>query len=181
MKRLNIVLISIYVALIALLLFQCSTYQKPLAEPTIIVPPRPEPAPEPEQIRTYPTPPQEIGGTGDLKITLLWDFFADIDLHVTEPDGTHLYFDHKRNPISSGFLDVDNRMGGVDAAENIFWQHAPRGRYTVRLHYFSPSILNSRSDSGVATVYIFYRGEQRTYQVPMTQVGQDATVITFEI
>ena len=30
---------------------------------------------------------RNTGQTGDLKVTLLWDFYGDIDLHVMQPNG----------------------------------------------------------------------------------------------
>ena len=42
----------------------------------------------------------------------------DIDLHVKEPKGDHLYFGH-RNGRQGGQLDVDNTWGY--GPENIYW------------------------------------------------------------
>ena len=34
---------------------------------------------------------QHTGQSGNLKITLLWNFQGDIDLHVTQPNGKTIY------------------------------------------------------------------------------------------
>lgn len=148
MKALKIILGAVYVVLIILLfLFSCKGCHKeePAKEEEevtdTIQPQEPEPDPEPE-----PQPAdQEIideadshGEKGDLKITLLWDYQADMDLHVIEPDGTHIYFNHARS-ISGGYLDVDNTHGGPGAGENIYWDNPPSGIYQVYVHYYSAS------------------------------------------
>lgn len=44
--------------------------------------------------------------TGFFSATLTWDGYGDVDLHVVEPDSTHVYFNR---PIGrAGYLDVDN-------------------------------------------------------------------------
>jgi hypothetical protein len=80
-------------------------------------------------------------GTGDVRITLVWDDTNDLDLHVIDPNGEEIFFD---NPISTsgGRLDVDANAGcsGTTSSprENIFWPTglAPTGTYTVRVVYF---------------------------------------------
>jgi len=80
----------------------------------------------------------DIGETGDLKITLLWDYKADMDLHVLEPSGFHIYHAKKNSP-SGGHLDIDNISGGTNSAENIYWQNPPSGSYRVFVRYYSPA------------------------------------------
>jgi hypothetical protein len=74
-------------------------------------------------------------GTGDVQLTLEWESNADLDLAVTEPDGTTIYFGATGPTATGGALDVDSNIncdndGGV---ENIFWPtgDAPSGTYTV--------------------------------------------------
>jgi hypothetical protein len=43
--------------------------------------------------------------SGELQVTLIWNTDADMDLHVREPDGTHVYFANKTG--TSAFLDHD--------------------------------------------------------------------------
>ena len=87
---------------------------------------------------------------GDLKITLLWDFEGDIDLHVIEPNGNEIFWDNKVDRSTGGTLDVDNRRGGHASAENIYWEQPPKGQYKVYLHYFDKS-----SSSGVVELHDF--------------------------
>lgn len=121
MKTQKTALISIYVILLLLFLLACfRTCRRQDAE-TGSVEERAE----------------EIGHDGRLKITLLWDFPGDIDLHVREPNGFEIYFEDKRDVRTGGFLDVDNRIGGVGSAENTYWETPPSGRYSVWLVYYS--------------------------------------------
>ena len=86
---------------------------------------------------------------GDPQFTLIWDAKSvDIDLHVMEPQGDHLYFGH-RNGKQGGELDVDNTWGY--GPENIYWLvpsggrkskvklkgPGPPGAYRWSVHYYA--------------------------------------------
>ena len=53
--------------------------------------------------------PEKRMGNGPITITFTWDVPFDIDLHVIEPDGTHVYWINKKG--NSGYLDVDDVTG----------------------------------------------------------------------
>ncbi len=75
--------------------------------------------------------------TGDPQFTLLWDTGADLDLHVIEPGGAHIYWVEKGRPTKlGGTLDVDNVKGF--GPENVYWQHGqgPPGEYKWYVQYF---------------------------------------------
>jgi len=79
---------------------------------------------------------------GFLRCSLHWFNYDDLDLHVTEPGGSEIYFGHK-NGYSGGVLDVDMNAGSGktrDAVENIIWTDPSRirtGSYRVRVHNFA--------------------------------------------
>ena len=85
-------------------------------------------------------------GTGDLAFRLLWQGQSDLDLHVEDPAGEHLYFGH-REAASGGVLDVDCNAGTgrlcARPLENVFWREggAPDGEYRVwvRAHAVIPA------------------------------------------
>ena len=52
------------------------------------------------------SPQDEKGHRGFFTATLTWDGEGDVDLHALEPNGTHVFYAHKRGPV--GELDVDN-------------------------------------------------------------------------
>jgi hypothetical protein len=72
---------------------------------------------------------------GDPQFTLIWDTDADLDLHVIEPGGSHIYWEY-RDGKRGGQLDVDDVDG--QGPENIFWKKdaGPRGDYKWWVHYY---------------------------------------------
>ncbi|HET8621203.1 MAG TPA: DUF6777 domain-containing protein, partial [Acidimicrobiales bacterium] len=79
-------------------------------------------------------------GTGDVQVTLSWASDSDLDLHVTEPDGTEIDYINTGPTSTGGELDVDSNIncdndGGV---ENVFWPvgEAPSGSYAVSVEGF---------------------------------------------
>lgn len=97
-------------------------------------------------------------GTGKLQISLSWDQPNDVDLHVTEPNGTRIYY---ANPYSfnGGTLDIDSNAGcGIDNInnENITYADDPNvvienGEYLVEVHLWSNcSVPDNTSYSVVA-------------------------------
>ncbi len=88
-------------------------------------------------------------GTGDIQISVAWTDTADVDLHVIDPAGGHLYFGTD-SIASGGRLDLDanaachkNTLSDGSQAyvsnENVFWPvgGAPSGQYIVYLDYWS--------------------------------------------
>ena len=80
--------------------------------------------------------------TGDLRCSLSWFNHDDLDLHMTEPDGTEIYYNNKRPPRSTGRLDVDMNAGYGSTrtpVENITYPSRSRmkeGTYKLSVHQF---------------------------------------------
>ena len=93
---------------------------------------------------------REGAQSGAVSISLAWDSDADLDLHVTCPDGDRIYYGSRR--ACGGELDVDMNAGGrrsAEPVENVVWADAPpSGSFTVAVDNF-----NSRSDGDEATPY----------------------------
>ena len=53
--------------------------------------------------------PTTEGSQGFFTVTLTWDGSGDVDLHVFEPSGSHVYYSATQG--GSGYLDVDNTSG----------------------------------------------------------------------
>jgi hypothetical protein len=102
---------------------------------------------------------EPVLGTGDVQVTLRWESNADVDLHVTEPDGTELWYGNKGPSATGGQLDVDSNVGCEQEAsvENVFWPTggAPTGAYTVAVTGFEIDGCGS----GDYTVTAKVRGE----------------------
>ncbi len=121
---------------------------------------------------------QEIGNIGNLKVTLMWDFEGDIDLHVIEPSGREIYYRNPQDPTTGGTLDVDNQAGGTGSAENIYWANPPSGVYKIFLFYYQPSRATGAIGSGDCNVVVMQEGKSpKTYSVPMNSVS-DRKVVT---
>jgi len=87
---------------------------------------------------------RDIGATGNLKVTLLWENDqVDLDLHILEPNGFEIcYKDGQREDSQTGGqLDIDwipNNTIGTPIGENIFWENPPRGVYKVWVECYQP-------------------------------------------
>lgn len=56
-------------------------------------------------LETMPAP-EQIASNGFWTAILTWDGSGDVDLHVNEPSGSHVFYNNKMGV--SGYLDVDN-------------------------------------------------------------------------
>lgn len=88
---------------------------------------------------------KQAGGRvdADLRCSLSWFNFDDLDLHMTEPGGEEICYHHKNSLRTSGQLDVDMNAGGGhtrSAVENIFYPHKEKmleGMYRLFVHQYS--------------------------------------------
>lgn len=198
MKSLKTILGLTYPILILLLLLNnckgCSSEEPTISEEPDIMPPPahlvdslPAQVPELDEVEIDTTSTEvvrqaeAVGSTGALKITLLWNFHADIDLHVKQPTGKEIYYKEKQDLSTGGYLDVDNREGGDGAAENIFWNDPPKGQYLVGLEYFNKA-LSGRAESGNCTIVVFQEGrEPVAYNVNMSTIKEFKTILSINI
>lgn len=77
-------------------------------------------------------------GAGQVQVSVSWDRDSDVDLHVIDPNGEEIYWDH-RGSASGGVLDLDSNADcelDHKRNENVTWKKAPPGRYTVRVDYY---------------------------------------------
>lgn len=174
MKVLKAILVAIYPILIALLLLlnlkACDRQNE--------TPPQGEVTDTTEEVRQA----QEVGKTGNLKVTLLWDFFGDIDLHVTQPNGYEIFYDNRTDSETGGYLDVDNVNGGNGSAENIYWEKPQKGNYSISLVYYQPSRSMNLIQSGTCTVVVFQQGKSPiTYKVRMDNVRDQKHIANISI
>lgn len=118
-----------------------------------------------------------------LKISLLWNFEGDIDLAVKQPSGRIIDRWNKKDSISGGRFDGDdNRLGGTDSKESVFWKHPREGKYLVILTYYSPSVITQKAGSGFCGIVVERGGhEPQVYNVMMSRVKEVKDVIEIEI
>lgn len=82
--------------------------------------------------------------TGDVCCRLAWNNRDDLDFHMCEPGGSHIYFGNKRyRSRCGGMLDVDaNGMDGIreNPVENIFYAHSSSmvdGQYRLVVNQYT--------------------------------------------
>ena len=108
-------------------------------------------------------------GSGALQISLSWDNTADVDLWVTDPSGTRIYWDNTFSQ-TGGNLDRDDTDGY--GPENIFWEDAPDGSYRVEVnHYFGATPARY-------IVTINGLGTSRQFTGTLSQLGQTDLITT---
>lgn len=111
---------------------------------------------------------KQAGGnvTGDLCCRLSWFNTDDLDLHMLEPDGGHIYFNARHSYTTSGTLDVDMNVQGerTDPVENIFYKNRrdmKEGVYYLVVHQFKQRNYDNKTQGFV--VEFDYLGEVRTF------------------
>ena len=90
---------------------------------------------------------KNAGGNIDAELCcrLAWSNADDLDLHMMEPRGTHIYYENRRRlSLHGGMLDVDmngcDQVNNVDPVENIFYKHVSSmrpGSYVLKVHCYS--------------------------------------------
>jgi hypothetical protein len=133
---------------------------------------------------------REGAKVGDVTITLLWDDYNDLDLHVFTPNGTEIYFGNR--DADGGHLDVD--MNGMDRSskepiENVFFGDADRGiqamkgKYKVVVENFAYHDRERNSSFAVPfRVVVRKNGEASEYrgETPAGMTRYPVTAVEFE-
>ena len=177
MKTLKTVLFSTYALLAILLLINYNT-NKTEASTRSSDTLTEEPVDTADVVRTA----EKVGNNGALKVTLLWNFEGDIDLHVKQPNNKEIYYDHKNDASTGGALDVDNQNGGNGSAENIYWARPPKGEYTIQLVYYQQSKSTGVVGSGICKVVVFQEGKApQTYTTEMSEVKETKNILKIKI
>jgi hypothetical protein len=73
-----------------------------------------------------------------VQVSISWDADSDVDLHVVDPNDNEVYW-RDDEVASGGKLDLDSNADcelDHKRNENITWESAPSGTYTVRVDYY---------------------------------------------
>ena len=102
---------------------------------------------------------QHRAGSGDIRVSLMWNNRNDIDLHVFDPRGEEISFRNRR-ARSGGLLDIDMNATQplrAPAVENVFWpdRAAPSGTYRIYVNHYG---VNDRMNDTDFTVRVLVRG-----------------------
>jgi hypothetical protein len=74
----------------------------------------------------------------EIRCSLIWEGYTDLDLHCYTPSGIDIYYGHRRDNYG-GWLDVDANGGHATTktpVENIRWSIARSGHYRFWVHNF---------------------------------------------
>jgi Ca-activated chloride channel family protein len=123
--------------------------------------------------------------TGDVRVSLMWNNYNDLDLHVIAPSREEIYYSHRRSRCG-GVLDVDMNAGGPESntpVENIYWPKggAPKGQYSVIVQNYAYHRRVGRITK--FTVEVFNRGEVSQYTGTISGTGprSDVAVCSFSL
>ena len=115
---------------------------------------------------------------GELRTSLSWYNYDDLDLHVTEPGGFKIAFDDKRS-ATSGTLDVDMNAGvGTtrSAVENIIWTDKAKMKEGIYKVFVNNYRLRETKDSGY-TVQIEHGGEIFDFEMKKSPKDRDTDLV----
>lgn len=123
-------------------------------------------------------------GTGDVQITVIWQENVDLDLHVIDPLGDHIWFS-ARDSRSGGHLDVDANAGCMPSemmtnpVENVYWPYggAPSGHYVVMVNYFADCVLQGPTSF---TVKVKVGDSNQTFTGTLNRQGDTQQVTQFD-
>ncbi|MFN4034285.1 MAG: YfaP family protein [Fimbriimonadales bacterium] len=116
---------------------------------------------------------------GDPQFSLSWDNRNDLDLHVIDPQGNHIFFRQRTSP-TGGELDVDANAEGLRATdrpvENIYWSpgNAPQGTYKVYVHHYAN---HGDRDPTPYTLRITMNGRTREFEGQL-RYGEESRAIS---
>ncbi len=118
----------------------------------------------------YRTEIKSTAAMGALTVTMSWgEDSSDVDLHVLEPYGRHIYYSNKGYDTNGPYLDFDNTYGYgpehyyatddmvmYDASSNVM-SNDIFGTYQIAVHYYADHDDNDEEDQPITwTVTISY-------------------------
>ncbi len=109
---------------------------------------------------------REGAQSSDVQISLMWNNYNDLDLHVVCPSGERIHGGNKTSACG-GELDVDANVRAETRkpVENVFWEDgkAPAGKYQVYVHYYKKHKKRRSKDPTKFQVIINQGGDPREY------------------
>ena len=126
---------------------------------------------------------REGGKSGQVQISLTWDDYNDLDLHVYAPSGERIYFNNRMSECG-GILDVDMNVKpkSDSPVENVVWENAPPGRYKVGVHFYKHHRKRGTKKTCDYKLRVLVHGESKEYhgQITYGRAMQMVTSFTIE-
>jgi len=121
--------------------------------------------------------------TGSVQVTLLWDNYNDLDLHVFCASGERIYFNNRTSECG-GDLDIDMNIkpSSRKPIENIFWKYMPPdGEYRICIHHYARHRRWKTKDPTKFSVRVQIGDEVNEYNGSITKGDPMLTVAKFVI
>jgi len=117
---------------------------------------------------------REGAKTGDVQISLMWNNYNDLDLHVVAPSGERIHGGNRKSACG-GELDVDAnvRPDSKKPVENVVWDdsdgnEAPGGIYKVYVHHYKKHNKRGAKDPTTFKIMVNNGGEYLEYEDELT-------------
>lgn len=127
---------------------------------------------------------REGARSSDVQVSLMWNNFNDLDLHIVCPSGERI---HGGNKISAcgGELDVDANVRAETRkpVENVFWPEgtAPGGQYHVYVHYYKKHKKRRSKDPTKFQIMVNSGGEMTEYTAELSKGDPIMQVCSFDV
>ena len=122
---------------------------------------------------------REGGKSGVVQISLAWDDYNDLDMHVFCPSGERIYFNNRKSECG-GELDVDMnvRPKSKTPIENVVWtDQAPDGEYKIGVHFYRHHRKRRTKKTCQFRLRIVTYGQAKEYSGELTH-GDPMSMIT---
>ena len=122
---------------------------------------------------------REGGKSGVVQISLAWDDYNDLDMHVFCPSGERIYFNNRKS-VCGGELDVDMnvRPKSKKPIENVVWtDQAPDGEYKIGIHFYRHHRKRRTKKTCQFRLRVVTYGQAKEYSGELTH-GDPMSMIT---
>ena len=127
---------------------------------------------------------REGARSSDVQVSLMWNNYNDLDLHVVCPSGERIHGGNRKSSCG-GELDVDAnvRPDSRKPIENVVWPEgeAPAGTYQVFVHYYKKHKKRRSKDPTKFQVIANAYGDLMEYTGELTYGEEIQLVCTFTV
>ena len=126
---------------------------------------------------------REGGKAGEVQLSLAWDDYNDLDMHVFCPSGERIYFNNKKSECG-GELDVDMNVRPVsnNPVENVVWTgEAPPGKYKVGVHFYKHHRKRRTKKTTTFRLRVMVHGKSRDYSGTISSGSAMQMVTSFTL
>ena len=127
---------------------------------------------------------REGARSSDVQVSLMWNNYNDLDLHVVCPSGERIHGGNRKSACG-GHLDVDAnvRPDSRKPVENVVWPEgeAPAGSYQVFVHYYKKHKKRRSKDPTKFQVIANAYGDLMEYTGELTFGEEIQLVCTFNV